>query len=141
LMDTMGLAYLPAWIASIALGAFGVLAVMLAVTGIYGVANYSVTSRRREIGIRVAIGARSRHVLQCVVGRLALLVAAGSGVGLLIGLASGRLLAAVVYQASPRDPMTVTAVGALMFVIAVVSALGPIRKAISIEPLRALHED
>jgi hypothetical protein len=141
LVDTMGLAYLPAWVASIALGAFGVLAVMLAVTGIYGIASYSVARRSREIGIRIAIGARPRHVLQCVLRRLALLVAAGTGVGLVIGLASGSLLASVVSQASPRDPITLTAVGVFMLVIAVVSALGPMRRAISMDPMRAVRED
>jgi predicted permease len=141
LADTMGLAYLPAWVASIALGAFGVLAVMLAVTGIYGVASYSVARRSREIGVRIAIGARRRHVLQCVLGRLALLVVAGSGMGLVLGLASGKLLASVVYQASPRDPITLTAVGVFMLVIAGGSALGPMRRAVSMDPMLSLRQD
>lgn len=141
LQNTIGLAYLPAQIASIALGAFGVLAVMLAVTGIYGVASYSVAKRSREISIRIAIGARPRHVLRCVLGRLGLLVAAGSGLGVLLGLASNKVLASVVYQASPRDPATVATVCALMLLVATLSTLGPIRRAISVHPLTALRQE
>jgi ABC-type antimicrobial peptide transport system permease subunit len=100
-----------------------------------------VVRRSREIGIRIAIGARPGQLLQCVLGRLALLVAAGFGVGMVLGLASSRLLASVVYQASPRDPITLSAVGVLMLVIAVLSALGPMRRAVSVDPMLALRQD
>jgi ABC-type antimicrobial peptide transport system permease subunit len=140
LISLTQLAFLPGWIASIAMGAFGMLAVMLAVTGIYGLASYSVSRRVREIGIRMAIGARPAQVLRAVMGRLALLVAGGSIAGISLGIASSQLLSVVVYQASPRDPVTLAAVGAIMSAIAVLSALGPIRRAISIEPVHALRE-
>jgi hypothetical protein len=141
LVDATSVAYLPAQIASVALGAFGLLAVMLAVTGIYGVASYSVAKRRKEIAIRMALGARPRHVVRDVLGRLGLLVGVGSGFGLVLGLASSTLLASVVYQASPRDPTTLATVGAFMIVIALLSALGPMRRAISTDPLGALRQD
>jgi predicted permease len=139
--ENMALALLPAQIAVVALGSLGTLALMLAVTGIYGLASYSVSRRVREIGIRMAIGARPGQVLQSVLGRLAIIVAAGSLAGIALGLLSGRVLSAVVYQASPRDPLTLAAVGAIMGIVAIASALGPIRRAISIDPTRALRED
>src|SRR5204863_7533072 len=114
LNDMIGLAFLPAWAASIALGAFGALAMMLAVTGIYGLASYSVSRRVREIGIRMAIGARPTQVLRTVLGRLALLVAGGAVAGIVLGAAFGKILSAVVYQASSRDPMILAAVGLVM---------------------------
>jgi predicted permease len=141
LADSMGLAFLPAWIASIALGAFGLLAIMLAVTGIYGLAGYSVSRRVREIGIRMAVGARPLQIMQTVIGRLAIIVLIGCAVGIGLGLASGRLLATVVYQSSPSEPATLSAVALVMLTIAVVSALGPIRRAISVEPVQALRQD
>ncbi len=139
--DTMALVSLPAQVAVVALGTFGLLAVMLAITGIYGLASYSVSRRVREIGIRMAIGARPKQVLQSVLGRLAIVVAAGSLVGIALGLASGEVLKAVVYQASPRDPITLAGVALIMGAVALGSALGPIRRAVSIEPTRALRED
>jgi predicted permease len=141
LRDSMAFTQLPAEIALAALGTFGILAIMLAVTGIYGLASYSVSRRVREIGIRVAIGARPGQVLQSVLGRLGITVAIGSIAGIVLGLASGKLLSAVVYQASPRDPITLAFVGVIMGAVALGSALGPIRRAISIEPTRALRED
>jgi predicted permease len=140
-IDLMGLAFLPAWISSIALGAFGLLGMMLAVMGIYGLASYSVARRVREIGIRMAIGARPGQVLQSVLGRVALLVGIGSMVGLALGLASGGVMSKVVYQASPSDPLTLVGVAVLMLAIALGSTLGPIRRAVTINPLRALRQD
>jgi predicted permease len=139
--DSMGMLMLPSQIALVVLGAFGLLAVMLAVTGIYGLASYSVSRRVREIGIRMAIGARAGQVLGTVLGRLGIVVAAGSVTGIALGIASGQILSAVVYQASPRDPMTLGIVAAVMTVVALGSALGPIRRAISIAPVRALREE
>ncbi|MEP6963635.1 MAG: FtsX-like permease family protein, partial [Acidobacteriota bacterium] len=141
LRDQLALAFLPAWIASIALGAFGVLAAMLCVTGIYGLASYSVSRRRREIGIRMAIGARPAQVLRAVLGRLAILVAVGSVAGIGLGLAAEQLLSAVVYQASSRDLPTLAAVAAVMLLIAAMSAFGPVRRAISVDPNLALRQD
>jgi predicted permease len=139
--DGMGLSYLPAEIALTALGTFGILAVMLAVTGIYGMASYSVSRRVREIGVRMAIGARPVQVLRTVLGRLAIVVACGCVAGLALGLASGKLLSAVVYQASPRDPLTLALVCGVMAMVALGSSWGPLRRAITIEPVRALREE
>jgi hypothetical protein len=139
--DAMGLSYLPAEIALAALGTFGILAVMLAVTGIYGMASYSVSRRIREIGVRMAIGARPMQVLQTILGRLGIVVASGCIAGLALGLASGQILDAVVYQASPRDPLTLAMVCAVMAAVALASSWGPLRRAIKLDPVRVLREE
>jgi ABC-type antimicrobial peptide transport system permease subunit len=139
--DGMGLAFLPAQIALAALGTFGLLAVMLAVTGIYGMARYSVSRRVREIGVRMAIGARPVQVLRTVLGRLAIVVACGCIAGLALGLASGQILSAVVYQASPRDPLTLAMVCGVMAMVALASSWGPLRRAIKLDPVRVLREE
>ena len=137
----LDLAYLPARGATIALGAFGVLALMLAVTGIYGIAAYTVSRRVREIGIRVAVGARAGQVLRSVLGRTGVMLAAGSAAGLALGIVSARLLASIVFQASPRDPLVIGGVGATMAAAALVSAWIPARRAISIDPIRSLRHE
>src|SRR5215471_1518261 len=141
LYRSMGLALLPAWGSSIALGAFGLLALMLAVTGIYGLAAYSVAMRMREIAIRMAVGARSRQVLGAVLGRVAIFTGAGIIAGIVLSAAVEKLLAAFAFQASSRDPQTLAAVALLMLGVAVASALGPVRRAISIDPSTALRQD
>jgi predicted permease len=137
----LDLAYLPARAATVALGAFGVLALMLAITGVYGLAAYTVSRRVREIGIRVAVGARGRQVLQSVLGRIGVLLVAGSAAGLAMGMASARLLASIVYQATPRDPWVLGGVGCTMALAALVSAWIPARRAISVDPIRSLRHD
>jgi predicted permease len=138
---SMALALLPAWGSFVAFGAFGLLALMLAVTGVYGLAAYSVARRRREIAIRMAVGARSREVLSAVLGRVAILAGIGIIAGLGLSAAVGRLLSSFVFQASTRDTRTLAAVAILMLAVAVVSALGPVRRAISVDPSMALRQD
>jgi len=137
----VNLAYLPARAATIALGAFGVLAVMLAITGIYGLAAYTVSRRVREIGIRVAVGARSAQVLRSLLGRIGVMLTVGSAAGLALGIASARLLASIVYQATPRDPVVLASVAVTMAAVALVSAWIPARRAISLDPTRSLRHE
>lgn len=137
----LGFAFFPTRAASVALSAFGVLAVMLAATGIYGVAAYAVSRRVREIGIRVAMGARPWQILRFVLGRTIFLLAAGSGLGLAVGVASGRVLSSVVYEASARDPLVIAAALVAMMLIGVAASLAPTRRALSIDPLRALRHE
>ncbi len=141
LTQMLGFAFFPARAATLALGAFGILAMMLAVTGIYGLAAYSVSRRVREIGIRVAVGARPWQVLRFVLGRTATLLAIGSSAGLLLSLAAGGVLAKIVYQASAGDPVVLSAVAGIMLAIGIAAACGPARRAVSIDPLRALRQD
>ncbi|HVT60520.1 MAG TPA: ADOP family duplicated permease [Thermoanaerobaculia bacterium] len=141
LEQMLGFAFFPARAATVALGAFGVLAIMLALTGIYGLAAYAVARRVREIGIRVAVGARPGQVLRLVLGRIAALLAAGSAAGLLLGLAAARLLGSVVYQASPRDPLILPAVALTMAAIALAAAAAPARRALAVDPVAALRHE
>ncbi len=141
LHEMLGLALLPARAATIALGAFGLLALMLAATGIYGLAANSVSRRTREIGIRVAVGARPAQVLRFVLGRTALLLGVGSAVGLALGLGAAKLLTSIVYLASPHDPLVLAAAALVMTAAGVAAASAPARRALAIDPVRALRQE
>jgi predicted permease len=141
LTQMLGFAFFPSRAATVALGAFGVLAIMLAVTGIYGLAAYAVSKRTRDIGIRIAVGAQPRQVLRSVLGRTVMLLSIGSSLGLALGLAAGQVLSSVVYEASARDPLVLAAVALTMAVIGLGAALAPARRALSIDPIRALRQE
>jgi len=135
----LGFAFFPTRAAAIALSAFGVLAIMLAVTGIHGLVSYAVARRVREIGIRVAVGARPSQVLRLVLGRIAVLLAVGSVIGLSLALAAGQALASVVYGASPRDPRMLLAVLGTIVALGLLSSWAPARRALRIDPVVALR--
>ncbi len=99
------LVYFPARVATISLGVMGLLAAMLAITGVFGMAAYSVSRRMRELGIRVALGAQRVQVMRSALGRPLVLLTTGSLAGLGFGIVASRLLAAIVYQATPKDPL------------------------------------
>ena len=141
LNQILGFAYFPARAAMIALSVFGILAIVLTATGIYGIAAYVVSRRRREIGIRLAIGARPRQILRVVLRRTSALLLAGSIAGFLLGLAAGPLLASIVYQASPYDPVVMVGVLLAMAAVALLAAVGPARRALRIDPVRALRQE
>jgi predicted permease len=138
--DVMAIAFLPNNAAGIALGAFGLLALLLAVTGVYSVAAFAVSRRTREIGIRVAIGARRQQVLRTVLGRTAACVGIGGALGLSAGAAASQLLSAVLYRASARDPLVLGSVVMLLAAIALLATLAPAHRALAIEPSAALRE-
>jgi predicted permease len=137
----LGLAMFPNQAAAVALTAFGVLALLLAATGIHGVVAYAVSRRRREIGIRIAIGAGSIAVLRLVLGRIVTLLVAGAAVGLVLAVAAGVVLSRVVYGASPRDPFVLATVTALMLTVGAVACWTPARKSLRIEPMSALRPE
>jgi predicted permease len=139
--ELLQLAFLPSRAAVGALTVFGVLALILAITGIYGLSTYSVSRRIREIGIRVAVGAGPRDVLACVLRRMGWLVAIGSCAGLALAWLAGQALAAVVYHASSHDPLVLAATAATLAVAGLGASVGPARRALSIEPSRALRHD
>jgi predicted permease len=141
LWQMLGFALFPARAASVALGAFGLLAIMLAATGIYGLASYAVSRRTREIGIRVAVGARPAQVLAFILGRTALLLGVGSAIGLALGFAVRSVLASVVYLASPYDPLVLVATALIMVGVGVAAAGGPARRALAIDPVGALRRE
>jgi predicted permease len=139
LNQMLGFAFFPTRAAAVALSAFGVLAIMLAVTGIHGLVSYAVARRVREIGIRVAVGARPSQVLRVALGRIMVLIAMGSAIGLVLALAAGQVLASVVYGASSRDPQTLVAVAATIALLGLISSWAPTRRALRIDPTLALR--
>jgi macrolide transport system ATP-binding/permease protein len=128
-------------VATVSLGSLGILGAMLAITGVFGMASYSVSRRMRELGIRVALGAQRREVLGAALGRALHLLGWGSLAGLILGLASTRVLAAIVYQASPNDPLVLTGVVLAMLFLGLVATWIPARRALSVNPLALLREE
>jgi ABC-type antimicrobial peptide transport system permease subunit len=113
----------------------------LSITGIFGMAAYSVSKRLRELGIRVALGAQRKEVLQAALGRALRLLAIGSVAGLLLGILASRVRAFVVYQATPRDPLVLAGVVVAMALLGLVATWIPARRALSVNPLVLLRED
>jgi predicted permease len=122
-------------------GFFGGLALLLAVIGLYGTMSYSVTQRRNEIGIRMALGAGSRRVLGGVIGEALRLVALGVVVGTVLALASTRLIASFLYGVAPKDPTTLAISAGVLALIAMASAAAPAWRASRLDPVSALRED
>ncbi len=127
--------------ATISLGVLGVMGAMLSITGIFGMAAYSVSRRLKELGIRVALGAQRREVLQTALGRALQLLAIGSSVGLLLGLLATRVLAFIVYQATPRDPLVLAGVVLAMALLGLVATWIPAQRALKVDPLVLLREE
>jgi putative ABC transport system permease protein len=120
---------------------FGLIALLLASLGIYGVVAYSVAQRAKEIGIRMALGARESSVLMMVVGsgvRLALL---GIAIGVVGALAVTQALRAALYQVGATDPLTFAAVAALLLAIAALASFAPARRATRIDPMESLRAE
>jgi ABC-type antimicrobial peptide transport system permease subunit len=122
------------------LGVLGGLGAMLAATGIFGMASYSVSKRLRELGIRVALGAQRKEVLQAALGRSFLLLASGSVAGLMLGIAATRVLSLIVYQATPRDPLVLAGVVLAMLIVGLIATWIPAQRALSADPLALLRE-
>ena len=141
LRQMLGVVYLPMNAAVIALGAFGMLALMLSVTGIYGLSAYTVSRRSREIGVRIAIGAGPAQVLRAVFGRLGTLVAGGALAGLLLGAAASSVLANIVYEATPRDPLVIGGAVLSISLVAMAAAFGPARRAMRVDPVQSLRHE
>jgi predicted permease len=137
----MALVLFPARVATACLGVMGLLAAMLAVTGVFGLAMYSVSKRIREFGIRVALGALPRHVMRSAFGRTLILLLSGSAVGLVLGALASRLLAQIVYEATPRDPVVFAGVTVTMTLLGLIATWIPARRALGIDPARLLREE
>lgn len=140
LSQVLAFAFFPLYAAVIALSAFGVLAMVLAVTGIHGLVAYGVARRVHEIGIRVAIGASPSQVIRLVLGKTFMLLGIGALVGLGLALVAGRLLETVIFG-SPRDPLVFACVGATMVALGLISCWAPTRRALRIEPTVALRHE
>jgi len=122
------------------LGAFGVVAVLLAAVGLYGVLAFVVAQRTREIGVRMALGATAPDVVRDVVGQGLRLAAIGVAAGLALAAASTRLLASLLFGTSPTDVATFAAVSLLLVVVAAAASLIPAIRASRVAPLTALRE-
>jgi ABC-type antimicrobial peptide transport system permease subunit len=128
-------------VATVALGALGLLGAMLAVTGIFGMASYTVSKRLRELGIRMALGAGRREILGASLGRAFRLLAAGSAAGLALGLMATKVLSYIVYQATPKDPLVLVGVAMTMLALGMVAASIPARRALAVDPLILLRDE
>jgi predicted permease len=131
----------PARVATTALGVMGLLAAMLAITGIFGMAAYGVSRRMKELGIRAALGARRAQVTSAALKRPLILLGVGAAAGLLSCIFSSRLLGRIVYQANPRDPLVLIGVLLLMTLISIVATIIPARKALSIDPSELMRQE
>jgi predicted permease len=131
----------PARVATMALGALGIIGAVLSITGIFGMAAYSVSKRMKELGIRVALGARRREVLGAALGRAVRLLAAGSAAGLVLGVLASRVLSYIVYQATPRDPLVLAGVVAAMAMLGLVATWIPAQRALRVDPMTLLREE
>jgi len=134
-------ALFPSRMATMALGVMGVIGAILTVTGIFGMAAYSVSKRLRELGIRMALGAQRKEVLQAALGRACKLLAFGSSAGLLLGILASRVLASIVYQATPRDPLVLAGVVVAMALLGLLATWIPAQRALSLDPVMLLREE
>ena len=122
-------------------GLFSLLALLLASIGIYGITAYSVAARTHEVGIRLAMGARPRHVLGLFVREGVLLIAVGVAIGVPLALAATRVLASLLYGLPPHDPVTFVACTALLALAGAAAALIPATRAATQDPARALRHE
>ena len=127
--------------ATLSLGVLGVMGAMLSITGIFGIAAYSVSRRLKELGIRLALGAQRTEVLQAALGRALKVLAVGSAAGLALGILTSRVLVQIVSQATPRDPFVLAGVVGAMLLVGLLATWIPAQRALSLDPLALLREE
>jgi ABC-type antimicrobial peptide transport system permease subunit len=127
--------------ATLSLGVLGMMGALLSIIGIFGMAAYSVSKRKRELGIRIALGAQRKEVLQAALGRAVRLLAIGSAIGLLVGILASRVLAFIVYQATPRDPLVLAGCVLAMALLGLLATWVPAQRALAIDPMVLLREE
>jgi putative ABC transport system permease protein len=126
---------------TILFGVFAVAALLLAAVGLHGVIAYGVVQRRREIGVRVALGATARDVLRLVVGQTMVLTAVGLALGMVLAWAAARALGALLYGVSTSDPLTFAIVPLLLALVALLASWVPARRAATIDAMHAIRSD
>lgn len=139
--EHMGLALMPARLGGAVLGLFGILGLLLAAVGIYGVMAYSVAQRTKELGIRVALGANTDGVVRLVLGEGMRLTLIGTVLGLAAAAAAAQLLKGLLYNVNPLDPVAFTAVPAVLVSVAALAVYLPARRAARVDPIRALKTE
>ncbi len=137
----MQLPLFPARAAGLLLGLFGLLALTLAVVGLYAVMSYSVSQRTREIGVRMALGARRIDVVQLILGQGLRLTLMGLGIGLVGSLALTWVLSSVLYGIRPTDPVSFLTVAVVLTMVALAASYVPARWATRIDPMQALRSE
>ena len=139
LSEHLDLPLFPYRMAAVVLGSFGVLAVLLAAIGIYGVMSYVVAGRTREVGLRVALGAARSDVLLLIMKQGMSLALIGLSAGLLIGFGAARLMVKLLFGVNPSDPLTFAGVLILLGAVAALACYIPARRAAKVDPLVALR--
>jgi ABC-type antimicrobial peptide transport system permease subunit len=128
---------LMAWLA----GSFGALAALLAMIGLYGVISYMVVRRRNEIGIRMALGADRRRIVQTVVGEAGILLGLGLALGTVLPVVTTRTAEALLFGLRPNDPLTLGLSAAALAVVALAASFLPARRAAALDPMTALRDE
>jgi predicted permease len=123
------------------MSSFGLVALLLAAIGLYGVMSSLVRDQTREIGIRIALGASSSHVRAQVLGRAAVVVGVGAAGGLVVALALSRLITSLLFETSPTDPLALGGACVVLLLVGGLAAYLPARRATSIDPVQALRAD
>jgi len=127
--------------ATISLGVLGLMGALLSITGVFGMAAYSVSKRLKELGIRMALGAQRREVLAAALGRPVKLLALGSATGLLLGILAGKVLTYIVYEANSHDPLVLGGVVVAMALLGLLATWIPAQRAMSVNPLILLRDE
>jgi predicted permease len=138
--SSLALTLFPSQVATVSLGLFGAFGLLLSITGTFGLASYTVNKRLRELSIRVALGAQARQILSAALGRMLILLSAGSLAGILLGIAASRILSAIVFQATAQDPVVLTAVALTILLTGALSVAGPVRRALHVDPANVLRD-
>jgi predicted permease len=141
MQDAVAVAVLPARIGSLVTAAFGLLGALLATLGVYGLIAFIVVERSREVAIRRAIGAPTRHIIRVVVGSSAMLAGSGLVVGLALGALSAPLFGGLLVNVSPRDPLTMVATTLVVLLTAAAASTGPALRAARMDPLAVLRSE
>ncbi len=139
--EGLALVLFPARAATAALGVMGLLAAMLAITGVFGMSAFTVSKRLRELGIRSALGAHRVQLMRSALSRPLLVLLTGSTAGLVLGVLASRVLANLVYQATPRDPLVLAGALAAMVLVGIVATWVPARRALAVNPAQLLREE
>jgi predicted permease len=139
LRDQLNLSLFPSRVAAWTLGGFGALALLLAGLGIYGVVSYTVAQRTREIGVRMALGAKEKDVLGLVLWDGVFVIVAGLAIGLLLAAISTRVIAGFLYGVEATDPLTFVGVPLILGIVALGASYLPARRATKVDPLVALR--
>jgi ABC-type antimicrobial peptide transport system permease subunit len=126
---------------AVLIGVFGLLALLLASVGLYGVMSYAVSQRTREIGVRMALGARARDVLRLVVKEAMTMVVIGMAIGLGLAAALSRLISSFLFGVGAMDALTFAAIPILLATVALLASYLPARRAAKVDPLIALRCD